>query len=55
MEPVMGSVLAAALLDEVPAPLQIVGGALILGAAAVLQIAPRAPAGAHEVAGTAED
>ena len=54
LEPVVGSVLAALLLAEIPTPLQILGGALILVAAAILQLAPRGPAGVHEAAVAAE-
>ncbi|MDQ3938858.1 MAG: DMT family transporter [Chloroflexota bacterium] len=42
-EPVVGVALAGALLGEQPAPLQLVGGAAVLVAAIVLQVAPRAP------------
>ncbi len=42
-EPVMGAILAAALLAEPLGPLQIVGGALVLLAAAILQLSGRAP------------
>jgi drug/metabolite transporter (DMT)-like permease len=42
-EPVVGVALAAALLGEQPVPLQLVGGAAVLGAAAILQTTPRAP------------
>lgn len=42
-EPVVGVLLAGLLLNEQPAPLQLVGGAAVLLAAIVLQIAPRAP------------
>ncbi len=40
LEPVVGVGLAAWLLGERPAPIQLVGGALILGAAALLQLRP---------------
>ena len=40
LEPVVGVALAAWLLAEQPAPVQIVGGALILGAAILLQLRP---------------
>jgi drug/metabolite transporter, DME family len=47
LEPVIGVGLAAWLLDESPAPIQLVGGALILGAAVALQLRP-GPAVDHE-------
>ena len=40
LEPVVGVALAAWLLGEQPAPIQLIGGALILGAAVLLQINP---------------
>jgi drug/metabolite transporter (DMT)-like permease len=40
LEPVIGVGLAAWLLAEQPAPIQVVGGALILGAAVLLQLRP---------------
>ena len=43
IEPLVGVTLAALLLGEHPSPLQIVGGAGVLVAAAILQVAPRAP------------
>ncbi len=43
IEPLVGVTLAALLLGEEPTLLQLVGGAAVLIAAAVLQIAPRAP------------
>jgi len=53
-EPVVGVALAAWLLEEQPAPVQLVGGALILVAAVLLQLRPTAPAAEHEaVAGEA--
>lgn len=49
LEPVVGVGLAALLLAEQPAPIQIAGGAFILVAAVVLQLGPRgAPAADHE-------
>ncbi|HSH21962.1 MAG TPA: DMT family transporter [Candidatus Caenarcaniphilales bacterium] len=42
-EPVVGVALAAVLLGEQPVPLQLVGGACVLAAAAILQAPPRAP------------
>jgi drug/metabolite transporter (DMT)-like permease len=42
-EPVMGAILAAALLAEPLGPLQIAGGALVLLAAAILQLSGRTP------------
>ncbi|HUG48587.1 MAG TPA: DMT family transporter [Candidatus Limnocylindria bacterium] len=42
-EPVVGVLLAGLLLREQPAALQLVGGAAVLVAAVVLQVAPRAP------------
>jgi drug/metabolite transporter (DMT)-like permease len=47
-EPVVGVALAGLLLAEQPSPLQLVGGAAVLIAAIVLQIAPRASAEAEE-------
>ena len=44
LEPVVGVGLAALLLAEQPAPIQLVGGAFILGAAALLQLRPGATA-----------
>jgi drug/metabolite transporter (DMT)-like permease len=41
IEPLVGVALAAALLGEHPAPIQLVGGAAVLVAAAILQVAPR--------------
>jgi drug/metabolite transporter (DMT)-like permease len=51
LEPVVGVGLAAWLLGERPAPIQLVGGALILGAAVLLQLRPGMPAD-HEAIGT---
>lgn len=48
IEPVVGVLLAAALLGEVPSPLQIFGGALILIAAVLLQLGNRQAAPDHE-------
>jgi drug/metabolite transporter (DMT)-like permease len=42
-EPVVGVLLAGALLNEQPAALQLLGGAGVLVAAVILQVAPRAP------------
>jgi drug/metabolite transporter (DMT)-like permease len=47
LEPVIGVALAAWLLREQPSPLQLLGGALILGAAVLLQVR-RVPASEHE-------
>jgi drug/metabolite transporter (DMT)-like permease len=47
LEPVVGVALAAWLLNERPAPLQIIGGALILAAAVLLQVG-RSGAAEHE-------
>ena len=44
IEPLVGVTLAALLLDEQPSPIQLVGGACVLFAAAVLQVAPRTTA-----------
>jgi drug/metabolite transporter (DMT)-like permease len=44
LEPVVGVGLAAWLLAEQPEPIQLVGGALILGAAVLLQLRPGLPA-----------
>ena len=54
LEPVVGVALAAWLLDEQPTALQIVGGALILGAATLLQLRPGPPA-EHEAVPTEAD
>jgi len=43
IEPLVGVTLAVVLLGEQPSVLQLVGGAAVLIAAAVLQVAPRAP------------
>ena len=51
LEPVIGVGLAAWLLNERPAPIQIVGGALILAAAAGLQLRP-GPTADHEAIAT---
>ncbi len=48
LEPVVGVALAAWLLNEQPAVLQLVGGALILVAAVVLQLGARGSVGDHE-------
>ena len=47
-EPVIGTLLAALLLAEVPTPLQVAGGVLIVVAAALLQLRPRAARALHE-------
>lgn len=54
LEPVVGVALAAWLLAEQPAPIQVVGGALILGAAILLQLRPRVSA-EHEAVITATE
>jgi len=54
LEPVVGVALAAWLLGEQPGPLQIVGGALILGAAVLLQLRP-GPQAEHEAVATDAD
>jgi drug/metabolite transporter (DMT)-like permease len=41
IEPLVGVALAALLLGEKPAPIQVLGGVAVLAAAAILQIAPR--------------
>jgi drug/metabolite transporter (DMT)-like permease len=51
LEPVIGVGLAAWLLAEQPAPIQLVGGALILGAAVLLQLRPGVRAD-HEAVAT---
>jgi drug/metabolite transporter (DMT)-like permease len=51
LEPVVGVGLAAWLLAEQPAPIQLIGGALILGAAALLQLRPGTTAD-HEAVAT---
>lgn len=48
LEPVVGVLLAAWLLAERPTAIQLVGGALILAAAALLQLRPRGPIADHE-------
>ncbi|HUF06305.1 MAG TPA: DMT family transporter [Candidatus Binatia bacterium] len=48
LEPVVGVLLAAWLLAEQPSVVQLVGGALILVAAVLLQLRPRAAAADHE-------
>ena len=52
LEPVIGVALAAWLLGEQPAPVQLAGGALILVAAVVLQLGPSgSPVAEHEAVG----
>ena len=48
LEPVVGVALAAWLLAETPTSVQLVGGALILAAAVLLQLRPRGPVSDHE-------
>jgi drug/metabolite transporter (DMT)-like permease len=48
LEPIVGVGLAAWLLAEQPAPIQVAGGALILAAAVILQLGPRAAVAEHE-------
>lgn len=48
LEPVVGVLLAAWLLAEHPTAIQLAGGALILAAAALLQLRPRGPIADHE-------
>jgi drug/metabolite transporter (DMT)-like permease len=57
LEPVIGTALAAWLLAERPAAIQLVGGVLILVAAVVLQIGPRGPGRVveHEAVEGADD
>lgn len=50
LEPVIAVILAALLLSEIPTPLQVVGGACIVGAAIVVQRRPRVEAAEHEAA-----
>jgi drug/metabolite transporter (DMT)-like permease len=50
LEPVVGIVLAALLLAELPTPLQVVGGACIVVAAIVVQRRPGVEAAEHEAA-----
>jgi drug/metabolite transporter (DMT)-like permease len=50
LEPVVGIVLAALLLSELPTPLQVVGGACIVVAAIVVQRRPGVEAAEHEAA-----
>lgn len=52
LEPVVGVLLAAWLLAERPTPVQLVGGAFILAAAALLQLRPRGPIADHEAVAT---
>ncbi len=47
-EPVVGVALAAILLAERPAALQLLGGVLIIASGVVLQLRPRAEAAEHE-------
>lgn len=48
LEPVVGVILAAWLLAEQPTLVQLIGGALILVAAVLLQLGPRCPVADHE-------
>jgi drug/metabolite transporter (DMT)-like permease len=48
LEPVVGVALAALVLAEIPTPLQVVGGACIIGAAIVVQRRPGVQAAEHE-------
>lgn len=48
LEPIVGVGLAAWLLHEQPAAVQVAGGALILAAAVILQLGPRATVAEHE-------
>lgn len=48
LEPVVGVALAAWLLAERPAPIQLIGGAIVLVAAVTLQLGPRAAVAEHE-------
>lgn len=52
LEPVVGVVLAAWLLNEQPTLVQVAGGALILVAAVLLQVRAREPMADHEAIGT---
>lgn len=52
LEPVVGVLLAAWLLAERPTAVQLAGGALILAAAALLQLRPRGPIADHEAIAT---
>jgi drug/metabolite transporter (DMT)-like permease len=52
LEPVVGVALAAWLLAELPTSLQLVGGALILVSAVLLQLRPRGAVTDHEAVGT---
>lgn len=54
LEPVVGVALAAWLLGEQPAILQLVGGALILAAAVLLQLGPGGTVADHEAVGSAK-
>jgi drug/metabolite transporter, DME family len=48
LEPVIGVVLAAWLLSEQPTLIQLVGGALVIAGAVIIQLRPRAEFGEHE-------
>jgi len=48
LEPVVGVALAALVLAEIPTPLQVVGGACIVGAAIVVQRRPGVVPTEHE-------
>lgn len=48
LEPVVGVALAALLFSEIPAALQVVGGALIVAAGVLLQLRPRGELADHE-------
>ncbi|HEX6140946.1 MAG TPA: DMT family transporter [Candidatus Limnocylindria bacterium] len=55
LEPVVGVALAALLLHEQPAALQLVGGVLIIGAGVALQLRPRGEVAEHEAVAEEED
>jgi DME family drug/metabolite transporter len=48
LEPVVGVLLAALLLSEQPAPIQLLGGVMIVAAAVILQLGPGAEPAEHE-------
>lgn len=54
LEPVVGVLLAALLLAEQPAPIQLLGGLLILAAAVILQLGPGVEPSEHEAVVEAE-
>lgn len=53
-EPVIATLLAAVVLSEIPVPVQLIGGALIILAAVLLQLPPRRSSAPHEATAAAE-